>query len=156
MTDLKLCFSTILTPSTSHFNWLWVFFTLLFFLFEFLSPNLTFIWFANASFIMIFVSFLPLPLPLQTGIFIIISGIFILATKKIARKISKKPKEKTNADSVIGKKALVTKEISPFNTGIVMIKGVAWSAKAVSVIPVNTKVTVKHIEGVCVFVEPSV
>ena len=63
--------------------------------------------------------------------------------------------EKTNTDSLIGKKALVVKSISEFEKGEIKINGIVWSAKTEdgSSIPENSQCEIVKIEGVTAIVK---
>ena len=62
----------------------------------------------------------------------------------------------TNAYSVIGKKAIVTQDIDPtLGYGQIKVNGETWSAKTISdnIIPKDSEVIIKNIEGVKAVVE---
>jgi len=65
-------------------------------------------------------------------------------------------REKTNAEVVIGKKAIVTTEINNLKaTGTVSLQGMDWTARTKddSVVAIDSVVKVVAIEGVKVIVE---
>lgn len=55
---------------------------------------------------------------------------------------------KTNIDQLIGKTALVVKEINPHQAGQVEVEGEIWRAKAEEKIEKNQKVKIISVEGV--------
>ena len=62
---------------------------------------------------------------------------------------------KTNVDELIGKEAVVVKEIRPYTTGEVKLDGKVWRAMSESkqVYKVDEIVTVLRIEGVTIIIK---
>jgi len=131
-------------------HWIWLFLAIVLAVIEGLTLGLTTIWFAIAALIMIFVSFLPIPFVFQVLIFLAISAVLLFFTRPIAIKKFKAGKEKTNVDSLVGKSALVTKQITEFDRGEVKVNGQIWSARSEdgSTLNEGTKCEVIRIEGV--------
>jgi len=131
-------------------RWIWVALTIIFTLIEIFTLGLTTVWFALAALVLVFLSFLPIPLVYQIIIFLAISAVLLFYTRPIAIKKLKTGREKTNVDSLIGKHALVTKQISEFDRGEVKLNGQIWTAHSDdgSVINEGTKCEVVRIEGV--------
>ena len=97
---------------------------------ELILPGLTTIWFALGSLVMIPLSLLPIPFVIQIVIFLVISVVLLIFTRPFAVKKLKANREKTNVDALIGKKALVVKDISEFEKGEVKIDGIVWTARS--------------------------
>lgn len=137
-------------------QWFWLAVAILFTVIEVFSFGLTTIWFALGGIIMIFVSFLPIPFPWQILIFLVISTLLLVFTRPIAIKKLKVGKEKTNTDDIIGKTALVVKEITKFEKGEVKIKGIVWSAQSENEenILEGTECRIESIHGVTLTVSP--
>jgi membrane protein implicated in regulation of membrane protease activity len=137
-------------------RWIWVALTIVFALVEVCTLGLTTVWFALAALIMAFLSFLPIPLPVQVLIFLAISAALLCFTRPLAVKKFKTGREKTNVDSLIGKHALVIKKIGEFEKGEVKLAGQIWSACSAD----NTEISegtvgeVARIEGVRAVVRP--
>ena len=96
-------------------------------------------------------SFFTSSIILQTVIFIISSTILILVTKPFVKKFVDIKTTNTNAYSIIGKNALVIKEIDPIQSiGQIKVDGEVWSAESQNneVIPKGSEVKVIAIEGV--------
>jgi len=131
-------------------RWVWVALTVVFALIEAFTFGLTTIWFAMAALVMVFLSFLPIPLVFQITIFLAISAVLLFYTRPLAVKKFKTGKEKTNVDSLVGKHALVTRTISEFEKGEVKLNGQFWSAHSDdgSTITEGTKCEIMRIEGV--------
>jgi membrane protein implicated in regulation of membrane protease activity len=74
----------------------------------------------------------------------------LVFTRPIAIKKFKVGREKTNVDSLIGQRALVTKAISEFEKGEIKLNGQFWSAHAEnnSAITEGSKCVILRIEGV--------
>ena len=92
-------------------------------------------------------------------LFIISSIILILATKPFVKKFvnKKEATEKTNAFSIIGKKAIVIKDIDSINgVGQIKVNGEVWSAEGIdgSNIEKGTEVEITKIDGVKAIVTP--
>jgi membrane protein implicated in regulation of membrane protease activity len=136
--------------------WIWVALTIIFALIEIFTFGLTTIWFALAALVLVFLSFLPIPLTFQILIFLGLSALLLIFTRPVAIKKLKMGKEKTNVDSLVGKSALVIKTISEFEKGEVKINGQIWSARAEdnSIITAGTRCEVLRIEGVQAIVRP--
>jgi len=130
--------------------WIWVALTIVFAIIEAFTLGLTTIWFALASIVMVFLSFLHIPLIYQILIFLAVSAVLLIFTRPVALKKFKAGREKTNVDGLIGKNALVTKKISEFENGEVKLNGQIWSARSHdgSELSEGTKCEVVRIEGV--------
>ena len=137
-------------------RWIWVALFVIFAVIEGLTLGLTTIWFALGALVMVFLSFLPIPLPFQIIIFLTISAILLYFTRPLAIKKFKTGKEKTNVDSLVGMNALVTKKITEFDRGEVKLNGQIWSAKTQdgSTLEEGIKCEVVRIEGVLAIVCP--
>lgn len=116
-------------------------------------------WFAVAALITAILSLFIHSVIAQTVIFILTSVILILLTKPLTDKITKKDKAITNSNTVIGKEAIVTKEINITlgSVGQVKVSGDTWSAISEnydSPITVGSTVKILRIDGVKLVVEP--
>nr|MDR2964341.1 NfeD family protein [Treponema sp.] len=131
--------------------WIWVFLTVLFTVIEVFTFGLVTVWFALASFIMIFLAFIPkFPFMYQIMVFLALSAVILIYTRPIAIKKFKMGRVKTNVESLVGMNALVTKKIGEFDKGEVKLNGQIWSAHSEdgSIIEEGTKCEVVRIEGV--------
>ena len=131
-------------------RWVWVALTILLAIIEAFTLGLTTIWLAIAALVMVFLSFLPIPLVFQIMIFLAISAVLLIFTRPVAIKKLKIGRVKTNVDNLAGKHALVTRQISEFEKGEVKLNGQFWSARSENdtVIAEGTKCEVVRIEGV--------
>jgi len=135
-------------------RWIWVALTILLAIIEAFTLGLTTIWFAIAALVMVFLSFLPIPIVFQILIFLAISAVLLIFTRPVAIKKFKIGRVKTNIDNLIGKHALVIRQISEFEMGQVKLNGQLWSARSENneVITEGIKCEVVRIEGVQVIV----
>ena len=131
-------------------QWFWVVLVIVFALIEIFTLGLTTVWFAIAALVMVFFSFLKIPMPVQGLVFLAISALLLVFTRPIAVRKFKIGRTKTNVDSLAGKHVLVTRAIGEFEKGEVKAGGQAWSARAEdnSEIAEGTKCEVLRVEGV--------
>ena len=137
--------------------YVWLILAGIFVIGEVLTSGFLIFWFSLGSLIAMIVSFFIPDIIVQTTVFLISSIILILATKPLVKKFANIDTVKTNAQSIIGKKGLVTKDINSIKaTGQVKIDGELWSAigKNDMDIPKGTEVEVNEIKGVKVVVTP--
>lgn len=133
---------------------IWLVITILALVIEGSTAGLTTIWFAIAAAVSFILSLLNLNVYIQIIAFFLISILLLIFTRPIIRKTLVKEKEKTNADKIIGEKALVIEEINPLmGMGQIKISGAVWSAKADELIAKDETVIIKDIKGVHAIVE---
>jgi membrane protein implicated in regulation of membrane protease activity len=92
---------------------------------------------------------------IQAIVFIIISFLIFINMKKLSKKIFKTTDKPTNVYALIGKKGMVTKDITKTTRGYVKINGEIWSAISVNEddIEKDSIVVVRKVEGNKVIVE---
>ena len=115
-------------------------------------------WFGIGALLAMVVSiFAPGNIWLQCSVFLISSCIFLLFTKPLINKFTKKEKKiETNAYSIIGKRAIVVQDINPtFCVGQIKIGNEVWSAKTIdnTKIDKTSEVRIVKIDGVKAVVE---
>jgi membrane protein implicated in regulation of membrane protease activity len=130
--------------------WVWLGLVVLLTVIEALTMGLTTIWFACGALVMVFVSLTRIPFVAQATVFLAVSGALLAFTRPLAVKKLKAGSVKTNIDSLIGKEALVIKQITRFEKGEIKLNGQIWSARSEdgSDIAQNEKCRVMRIEGV--------
>ncbi len=87
----------------------------------------------------------------QMSVFLVVSIVLLILMRPIAVKRLNNHKVKTNADSLIGKKVLITEKVNNTEaTGQGKIDGVVWTVRADGdvIIEAGTTTEVKRIEGV--------
>lgn len=118
---------------------------------EALSASLVAIWFMPSAIIAMILAFCKVPIYLQVIIFLVLSVLFILFSRKIFRKTLHAKPIPTNADSLIGTEAVVCEKISNLDAkGLVKIRGQIWSARSADgdIIDAGETVSIISIEGV--------
>ncbi len=127
-----------------------------FFIGEILTVGFLLFWFGIACLLAMVVSFFTSNIIIQMVVFLVSSVILILSTKPFVKKFINKKTILTNANSLIGKKAIVIKEIDNLQgTGQIKIGGEIWSAQNESdtTISENQEVEIIKIEGVKLIVK---
>ena len=135
---------------TAHLPWFWVGVMVICIVIEACTFSLTTIWFACGSLVLVFISWLPLPFRWQLLLFMLISLSLLIFTRPIVAKKFHLKKTATNSDSLIGKRVIVTEDISALKKGAIKDGGLTWSAKTAdnSSLNVGDECIVDHIEGV--------
>lgn len=133
----------------------WLIIAGLFFVAEIITVGFLVFWFGVGALIAMIVSFFTSNIIIQTAVFILSSSILLLATKPFVKKFVDVKPTKTNAFSIIGKKALVIKEINSHSVGQIKINGEVWSAESENdeIIPKDSEVEILQIKGVKVIVK---
>lgn len=127
-------------------TWMIIFLVLLFI--ELVTVNLVSIWFAIGAFAAFLVTYITDMVTIQIAVFIVVSSISLILTKKIVKKIKGGKVEATNLDRVIGKIGVVTEEITKLEPGEVKVDGKKWSAVSTKKISEGSKVEILSIDGV--------
>lgn len=126
-------------------------------LIEAITAGLTTIWFAGGALVAAIAAYCGAGVGLQFCLFVAVSLVLLIFTRPIAVKYMNPDLEKTNADSLIGKKAVVIEEIDNLaQTGHVRIRDIEWMARTSSdhvKIPENTVVEIEEIHGVKLIVK---
>ena len=130
----------------------WLILSGIFFVFEMATVGFLIFWLGIGALTAMIISFFVDNVIIQTAVFVVTSIALIFLTKPFVKKFAKPGANvKTNAYSIIGKNAIVTKEIdSNANIGQIRVGGDVWSAKTENeeVIPAHAEVKVLRIEGV--------
>lgn len=129
---------------------IWLIIAGLFFIGEIITVGFLIFWFGVGALLAMIVSFFTSNIIIQTSVFVISSAILLFATKPFVKKFVDVKPTKTNAYSIIGKKALVIKEINSHSVGQIKIKGEVWSAEAENdeTIEEGSEVEIVQIKGV--------
>lgn len=137
--------------------WGWLGALILFIIIEIATTSLTTIWFAGGSLAAFLANVLNAPLWLQIVLFIVVSLVLLIFTRPIMLKAMKSSELKTNVDSLIGKRAKVTENISNIDdTGTAVVNGQEWTARNVvpgEVIEAGEIVEIVEISGVKLIVK---
>ena len=140
------------------FSIIWLGLVILLGFLEALTVTLTSIWFAVGALAAMAVALFGGALWVQILVFAVVSLICVLALRPLAKtRLGGAKKVATNADRIIGQKAMVTEPIDNVaGTGAVSIGGTVWTARSDSAKPIaaGRVVRVLRIEGVKVLVAP--
>ncbi len=123
---------------------------------ELLTMGLTTIWFAGGALAAFAVTLLGAGRGIQILVFLVVSFVLLFFTRPFAAKFFNGQREKTNAESLVGKEAKVVAEINNFDQkGTVVVDGMEWSARTEddSVISIGNKVEILEIKGVKLIVK---
>jgi membrane protein implicated in regulation of membrane protease activity len=124
---------------------------------ELLTMGLTTIWFAGGALVATVAAVFGAPLLLQIILFLIVSAVLLYFTRPVAVKYFNKDRVRTNAESLVGRQAIVISEIDNLQgIGQVSVGGMEWSARTRQdgiVLPVGTVTVVVAINGVKLIVE---
>ncbi len=128
------------------------------FILEIATVGFLVFWFGVAALIVCILSLFIPSLVAQFAIFIILSALLICLTRRFAEKITKKDTIVTNSNSIIGKKAIVKKDISSTSNGQIKVNGDIWTAVLsedfTDSIPEGSTVEIEKIDGVKAVVKP--
>jgi len=128
------------------FTWMIIFIVLI--LIELCTVNLVSIWFAVGALASFVLSFWISDVTWQIAMFVGVSFVSLLLTKKIVKKVRGSEVVRTNLDRVIGQIGVVTEEITKLEPGEVKVDGKKWSAISSKKIKVGSKVEILSIDGV--------
>lgn len=124
---------------------------------EAVTAGLTTIWFSGGALIAAIAAWMGAGVLAQIVLFLAVSGVLLVFTRPLAVKYLNKDKVATNANSLIGKKAVVTIDIDNLaQTGQVLINDVEWTARTSDdsqKISKGAVVEIKEIRGVKLIVE---
>ena len=135
----------------------WAVAVVAFVILELATVGLASIWFAIGALAALIATLLGAPLWLQIVLFAVVSIATLLLTRPLAKKYINSRATATNADRVIGKRAVVKERIDELaGTGAVLADGKMWSARTAdgSSIEPGSIVTVLEIRGVKLIVSP--
>ena len=114
---------------------MWVFWLIaagVFFIIEMATIGFLVFWLGIGALLAMVTSFVTDSIFIQALVFVITSTLLLIFTRPLVNKFIKTPKElKTNAYSIIGKKAIVISKINNVEgVGQIKIDGDVWSAKS--------------------------
>ena len=131
---------------------IWIFIAIVFVILELITATFFLVWFGVASLIAAILNYLGFDINVQISVFIIVSAVLILSTRKFANKITPESNKKTTSQRLIGKQAKVLRKIDN-NTYIVRVAGEEWSAHTNDSIDVDDTVKVVGINSIILVIE---
>lgn len=124
---------------------------------ELATLGLTTIWFAGGAAAAFVASILGAGLVVQIVVFLAVSILLLVFTRPFAAKYINKNRVRTNVDSLLGQKAVVTQDIDNLaGTGEARVDGKVWMARTENdgeQIVCGTTVTILEVSGVKLIVE---
>lgn len=139
--------------------WAWLAIIVVMIVIEAITMGLTTIWFAGGALVAFIVALAGGGTAAQIILFFVVSAVLLIFTRPLIKKRFNVERVRTNAESLIGQQGIVTEDINNINaSGEVKICGQDWMARTETnnhLIPKDTIVTVKAIEGVKLIVEES-
>lgn len=136
-----------------YLSWLWLAAVVLFGVVEAMVMGLVAIWFVVGAVLAFVASLFGVSLMAQMTVFVLGTGIALIATRPLVKKWRTKDVIPTNVDRLIGMKGTVTESLTP--VGAVYIDGKTWTARSGDNTDVDEgeQVRVCSIEGVTLTVE---
>lgn len=127
----------------------WIVFIIVTIIIEIETLDLISIWFTLGAVGALIAAALDADLLIQVGIFISISILLLLATRPLAKGMSKKQRIATNADRVVGMIGIITKEVTPYQLGEIKVDYSLWRATNLNnqTFEVGEKALIKAISG---------
>lgn len=130
---------------------IWIAVAVVFGIIEIVTLGILTIWFAVGAVVAAILASLGVGFMGQFVAFLLTSVILLYFTRPIAEKYLKIGKQKTNAESLIGEKAMITVETGPGKIGQARVRGQMWSCEGVDrdqVFEKDEEVIIERIEGV--------
>ncbi len=135
---------------SDYFILIWFVIIIISAIIEITTMDLTSVWFSIGALVAFILSIFSDNIILQIVIFVAISVILLFSVRPIAKNYFRTNLINTNADRLVGKTAICTKEIRAGERGEVKIDGKFWTAVTSNdeYIMIDQKVEVLAIEGV--------
>ena len=130
----------------------WLAVMVIFLVIEAMVPGLVSIWFAGGALVAFVLGLAGTPLWVQIVVFLVVSFLLVVSLRPLSRKYFNRDRTRTNAQSVIGKHAVVKERIDNLAAqGLVTVDGMDWTARAAEegqIIETGETVEILRIEGV--------
>lgn len=121
-------------------------------LIEIFTMALTTVWFAGGALVAFLVALLGLDVWVQVVAFLVVSIGLLILTRPLAKQFFNSDRQATNADRLLGQKAVVLERIDTLHgVGRVEVNGMEWAAKTDDLegqIEVGAVVLIEGIQGV--------
>lgn len=135
----------------------WLIAMIVFIVLELATMGITTIWFALGALVALAVAAVSGPVWLQILVFVAVSLITMFCFRKVAIGFFNQNREKTNVEGLIGKKGIVTEDISNLHAvGQVTVAGLEWTARSTDdnvTFQKGEVVVIRKISGVKLIVE---
>ncbi len=133
----------------------WIIVGLIFVALEMVVPGFVIIWFGVAAVLTGILAIFVHNSFVQLAIFAGLSGVMVLCSQLISRRLTKPEPEPVGANRLFGVEGVVLQAISPPGYGRVKVIGEEWRATSKEAIPNGRTVKVIEVEGTHLVVEPS-
>ena len=130
---------------------IWLILCGVFLLIEIFTVSFLMFWPGIGAFLAFIASILDFSFGVQIGVFAISTALMLIFMKPLVSKLFKTKDVPMNSNAIIGKQAIVIKEIDNLNSkGQVKVNGELWSALSIdnSIIEENSTVEIVSIDGV--------
>lgn len=142
---------------TWNMTMIWLIVLVVLVVIELLTMGLTTVWFAGGALMATIASLVHAPVVIQIILFLVTSALLLYFTRPVAVKYFNRDRVRTNAESLVGRQAIVISEIDNLQgIGQVNVGGMEWSARTRTdgvTLPVGAVVIVFAIDGVKLIVE---
>jgi membrane protein implicated in regulation of membrane protease activity len=122
---------------------------------EIVIPGFVIFWFGIAGVVTGLIALILPSIPAQVAIFVILSGVLVAASQRIARRWNHATPKQVGSERMIGAEGLVTSSIQPPAPGMVEILGELWGAESSVPLEAGRLVHVERVVGTHVVVKPS-
>jgi membrane protein implicated in regulation of membrane protease activity len=124
----------------------WLILLVVLIIIEIITMGLSTIWFAGGALIAFVASLLGVNVVIQVVLFLVVSILLLVSTRPVAMRYLNRTRVRTNVESLIGKKAVVTERIENIHShGQVQVNGLEWMARSL-----NDDVEIEKDEIVCI------
>ena len=106
---------------------LWIAIFLIALCIELSTSQLVSVWFCGGALVSLVLAIIGIPVLYQILVWVLVSAILLILSKFVFKKKLDVADTKTNADSMIGEKILITKDVSKETIGEGKIRDVVWS-----------------------------
>ncbi|MCH1981681.1 NfeD family protein [Ruminococcus sp. OA3] len=135
----------------------WLILLVVLIIIEIITMGLSTIWFAGGALVAFVASLLNVNVVIQVVLFLVISILLLVSTRPVAMRYLNRTRVRTNVESLIGKKAVVTERIENIQGhGQVQVNGLEWTARSLNddiVIEKDEIVCIVRVDGVKLIVE---
>ena len=115
------------------YGWIWIAVIVIAVIVEAVTEQMVSIWFVPAAIIATILDFVDVPIIWQVVVFLVVSIIGIILAKKFLFTFKRTEDHKTNIETIIGDKCVVTEKIDNYaGCGQAKVRGQVWSARSVN------------------------
>ncbi len=136
---------------------IWLILLVVLLVIEIITLGLSTIWFAGGAVVAFIAALLGAPTAVQVILFLIVSILLLVFTRPVAVKYLNRTRVRTNVESLIGKKAVVSETIDNMKSaGHVTVNGLEWMARSQDdgeIIEKEEIIRIVRVEGVKLIVE---